>query len=316
MHRLLVVMFLMSLMVISNAQSCDPVTQYVQDGKCCLMCLPGQRMTSLGNCLEPQCKPCEANEYQDKHTKEPNCQRQKYCDPNKNFAIPTYDTKTKAVCECKEGFHCSTKECLTCFPHRTCGPGYGVKSKGNHTHDTVCEKCGEGTFSNETSMDGVCKKWTECGRAQTIEQEGTEISDHVCVEISRVHVGVYVCVAIFGTIIGVIVGVVIWIFFCRARGANASGNLKDCVESCMGEKWEQPSEQQEAETVIASPTEDHSFGEMYSIRTPVENDDEDDKLTRAALTDNGNLVRQENGKAEILSRQESQKSSTEITYSY
>lgn len=47
------------------------------------VCFSGTSMTLLGTCLEPQCKNCDQNEYQDKYTKEPKCQRQPYCDPSK-----------------------------------------------------------------------------------------------------------------------------------------------------------------------------------------------------------------------------------------
>lgn len=41
-------------------------------------------MSSLGNCLEPQCRDCEDGDYQDKFTKEAKCLRQPYCDPRKS----------------------------------------------------------------------------------------------------------------------------------------------------------------------------------------------------------------------------------------
>lgn len=37
---------------------------------------------------------------------------------------------TDAVCACKEGLHCTSKECRRCVLHTSCGPGFGVKQMG------------------------------------------------------------------------------------------------------------------------------------------------------------------------------------------
>lgn len=112
-------------------------------------------MTTLQSCLDPQCKVCDTDEYQDKYTKEQKCQRQPYCDPSKscspldwllfivvpymtpstclsdrNFAKPVHHPNVRSICVCKEGFHCSTAECITCIPHTKCKPGQEVVSKG------------------------------------------------------------------------------------------------------------------------------------------------------------------------------------------
>lgn len=110
-------------------------------------------------------------------------------DLDSNFEVPDHRSKTEKVdCKCKQGFHCSGLNCMTCLEHASCGPGYGVQTKGtihlfitficavwwiplyfdnyiwlsgdNH-HDTVCHICPEGTFSNVSSMDADCQKWTK-----------------------------------------------------------------------------------------------------------------------------------------------------------
>lgn len=78
---------------------------------------------------------------------------------------------------------------MSCVPHQACQPGYGVTLKGrpelspqptfeagvcllsvcvclavipgNHSKDTVCEKCSEGTFSRSSSKTEACQKWTK-----------------------------------------------------------------------------------------------------------------------------------------------------------
>uniref|UniRef100_A0A3Q4BIS4 TNFR-Cys domain-containing protein n=1 Tax=Mola mola TaxID=94237 RepID=A0A3Q4BIS4_MOLML len=256
--------------------TCDPLTQYEKLGLCCKKCGPGTSMTSLGTCLEPQCQLCEKNEYQDNYNIEPKCQRQPYCDPNKNFQVPTHDSKRQTICLCKEGFHCSTKECITCVPHTACEPGLGVLAKGNHTLDTRCATCTEGTFSDEKSVDGVCKKWTECGIGQYLHQSGTDRSDNVCGELSLLPSGA------------------MWL----ARSERNYGKAIVLITN--------PTDAAEEETSLPIG---QSSQEESVFRTPVEDEDQlsqEMSTVDVVLTDRGNFVTQEKGKSEVLSRQESQ----------
>uniref|UniRef100_A0A8C6NLJ1 TNFR-Cys domain-containing protein n=1 Tax=Nothobranchius furzeri TaxID=105023 RepID=A0A8C6NLJ1_NOTFU len=144
----------------ASSQLCDPQTQYPRDGQCCSMCPPGTRMQSSSSCLDAVCDPCGTNEYQDKYTTDSKCKRQPYCDPNTNFESPVEQSMTvKTICMCKDGFHCSGKECITCTKHSTCQPGYEVVSEGSQTSDTICRPCPSGTFFSPTSRK--CEKWTE-----------------------------------------------------------------------------------------------------------------------------------------------------------
>ncbi|XP_022618887.1 tumor necrosis factor receptor superfamily member 5-like [Seriola dumerili] len=302
--RLLLGMMICASMGMTAAQPrCDPLTQYVVDGQCCKMCSPGNHMLSSRSCQEPQCKECGENEYQDKYTTDSKCQRQPYCDANKNFRAATNDNKKKRItCMCKVGFHCSSDACITCVPHTTCKPGHGALSIGNQTHDTVCQKCPEGSFSNEDSWSSDCKKWKECKNGQ---QKGTDISDNVCVETSRQHI---VVGAVVAGVILILAGV---IFGCTG---DARRKVKGCVASCHGERWEVPRETR----IPVTPDDDTDKEPMFpvrqlsqeesSTRTPEENLDElsAEGSMDPNRTENGNYVGQEMGKTETLSRQESQ----------
>lgn len=50
-----------------------------------------------------------------------------------------YNQTTEYICECKTGFHCSSKYCITCIPHRICEEGFYPSFPGNHSHDAVCD---------------------------------------------------------------------------------------------------------------------------------------------------------------------------------
>ncbi|XP_051280149.1 tumor necrosis factor receptor superfamily member 5 [Dicentrarchus labrax] len=306
-----VVIWALTLFLQTAAQPCDPLTQYKKNEQCCQMCGPGTSMTISSTCQQPVCQDCGVTDYQDKYTSEQKCQRQPYCDPNNNFRPPNHVRTEKTICMCKDGFHCSAEACITCVPHTVCGPGYGVKSKGNHSRDTVCEKCAKGTFSSGNSSSGVCMKWTECGNGQHERQSGTDISDTICEETKRNH-ALVITISIIGALLVIVIAVLI---VCRKYGQrDARGNLKGCVESCMEEKVHLPGHK-----LITQPTDNEeesmspemlSSQEESSLRTPVENEDEPSQEMSSdmgqRLTENGNFVTQENGKTYVLSRQESQ----------
>ncbi|KAM6930076.1 tumor necrosis factor receptor superfamily member 5 isoform 1-T1 [Lycodopsis pacificus] len=308
-------MMIMGCSVMTAAQPvCDPLTQYENNGECCKMCGPGTRMPSGGDCQDPQCTECGDNEYQDKYTTESKCQRQPYCDLHKNFNVNVQkNKKERSACMCKEGFHCSSAECITCVPHTACKPGHGARSIGNHTHNTVCQKCTEGTFSEDTSWGDVCKKWTTCMDGYHVETKGTGVSDNICEETTRSH-GVVIGVVCFLAFLGVM-GFACWWCLCKDKPGDAEGKVKVCFDSCLGDKKEPQRETKVLITNPTDPTEEESMmhelqssQEEAGVRTPEENEDElsQEVLPDLALSENGNYVTQENGKSSILSRQESQ----------
>ncbi|XP_032377465.1 tumor necrosis factor receptor superfamily member 5 isoform X2 [Etheostoma spectabile] len=316
MHALLLLLLLLGFVAMTTAQpQCDPLTEHELDGQCCKMCGPGTRMSSSSppsSCQDPQCVDCGDNEYQEKYTKETKCQRQPYCDPHKNFQTAVHKSKKKqSPCVCKEGFHCSSKECITCVPHTPCKPGYGVQNIATHMEDTVCQKCPEGTFSNDSSWHSVCMEWTECESGYRIRQSGTDVSDNICEETSRRHIVLIVVLALgIGAL--AILGIVYWL--CKGKQEDAHGKV--CVGSCFGD-GRQPL--RETKVLITNPTdatdeESMKLPELQSSQeeggagTPEENEDQQSQEISAGLflTENGKLVTEEHGKSSHLSRQESQ----------
>ncbi|XP_077371493.1 tumor necrosis factor receptor superfamily member 5 [Festucalex cinctus] len=298
--------------IVAAELHCDLLTQHELNGKCCQKCPPGTSMSQLSTCTDPQCLQCEEDEYQDTYTTEKKCKRQPYCDPNKNFHVPEKTSKTKkSTCMCKLGFHCSSSECLTCVPHRPCEPGWEALIRGNQTHDTVCHKCPEGSFSNQTSWDSSCLTWTKCESGYVIGRSGSAQSDVVCEKNQRQHVAI-VCVVLL-LVIGILLMVAVKIW--RSTRREGDTNEKGCGEACVRRDRDPPKE-----GLIASPTSDgdHEEATLPGVQTslaesngsgkPEENEDglSEAALENLHLSDKGNYVTQENGKAEVLSRQESQ----------
>ncbi|XP_053174445.1 tumor necrosis factor receptor superfamily member 5 [Scomber japonicus] len=308
MHLLPLVMILPVFMVVNAATPpCDPDTQYELYGQCCLMCGPGTYMTSQSTCDEPQCVSCGKNEYQDSYTTEPKCKLQQYCDPNRNFKPVDFDEKSKTErysCQCAEGFHCTGEICLVCVEHKTCKPGERIQYKGNQTHDRVCQKCPEGTFIE--SSEGDCKKWKECERGYHIVTNGTISSDNVCAANSRLHLPV-IGVSIALVALAALASLAVWLF----RGKRAAKEkVKLCDEACA-EVERLPHKE---DPLITFPTPDPISDDVPHTTIPLPTEDigsvpEENELqpsqTENGYTDNGNVVRQENGKSYIFPRQES-----------
>ncbi|KAM8863782.1 tumor necrosis factor receptor superfamily member 5 isoform 2-T2 [Spinachia spinachia] len=294
---------------------CDPLTQYEGDGECCKKCGPGTKMVSGGSCLDPQCNECDDGDFQDTYTSKNKCQRQPYCDPNKNFnRVVHKNKKMRMACICKEGFHCSSGECITCVPHTSCQPGHGVQSTGNHTHDTVCQKCTQGTFSEDDSWKGACQEWQTCTDGFSVDESGSDVSDIICAE-SRSHAVVIVVCLLIVSLIGVTA--VFWLCLCNGEPGGEKG--KGCFDSSLGGKEEQV---RETRVLITNPTDpDESLApellstrEEAGVRTPEENEVQlSIGSPDVVLSDNGNFVTQENGKSAIFSRQESQSVTTSAT---
>ncbi|CAB1330039.1 unnamed protein product [Coregonus sp. 'balchen'] len=324
------VKLLFMLAVFPVVYSCDPVTQYEKNGKCCNKCPPGTRMSSdhIG-CFDPHCMPCQDDEYQEVFTEKNICKVQPYCDQNKNFEGSTNRNKTSlSQCRCKAGHHCSSEECLTCVPHTKCGPGQGILSAGDHIQDTVCQACPPNTFSSDSSAESKCKQWKVCKAGFKAEANRTSTSDTVCVpvllssgEIAAIVISLGVTLAMGGVVI------ILW----KCKGKHGEANKKDkesCVE-CLryeraptedrkteGGNAEGPEEEREqlkpmiqdgeplsppSPTSQLSPTSPPSPTSQSSpgTQTPVENDVNDSQAESSAkaedMTENGHVVAQEQG---------------------
>ncbi|XP_060930451.1 tumor necrosis factor receptor superfamily member 5 isoform X2 [Limanda limanda] len=304
----LVLLVCEQLLVLTSAQSrCDPLTQYDQAGQCCTMCAPGTRMLSPSLCLTPQCAECGQHEYQNRYNTEPRCKPQPYCDPNKNMEDSQPASKKKqSTCSCLRGFHCSSDVCVTCVPHTTCNPGQRAKSIGNHTQDTVCESCPEGSFSVSTSWNSVCTKWTECESGYQVQEKGTHVSDMVCVETPRNQGGLIAAAAVFGSVLIIIV-----LVCCLCRG-DTRQRAKGCLESCRGDREKLPREPSPLLFTQVDETENDPelqlSQEDEDMKIPEENleGEREELVSEGVLSENGQFVTQERGKDSIQPQQETQ----------
>lgn len=243
-------------------------------------------MLSRGVCRSPVCKDCDDDEYMDTYTNKVTCERQPYCDPNSNFELPESTSKTKRhQCLCKVGFHCSSVSCITCVPHTECEPGSGATIKGNQTHDTVCETCPDGTFSNEKSWNGTCEKINGLNHA---------------------HVGLIVAAVLIA--VAAVVGAV---YHFRCKGRTGHEPLKKpigIVDDYNSDLSQIAIEDEEkGNPYIATPTDDGEDRE--EPRTPTQesayHSGPPEETEDVVLTANGDVLSQD-GKEHVISQPETQ----------
>ncbi|XP_072488488.1 tumor necrosis factor receptor superfamily member 5 isoform X1 [Notamacropus eugenii] len=192
--------------------SCE-ANQYLVNGICCEKCSPGTKLVAdCSEVTETQCEPCQEGEFQSSQNHDKYCHQHKYCDPNMHLKIQVEGSSEKdTICICTDDFHCATPECESCNSHSPCPPGFGVKTAGTGSADTVCERCEKGFFSNVSSTSEKCHPWTRCKATGLVEiQEGTDKTDVLCQDGPKSRMGLVVLIPIAAVIFFVIIGLLHW----------------------------------------------------------------------------------------------------------
>ncbi|XP_029330048.1 tumor necrosis factor receptor superfamily member 5 isoform X2 [Mus caroli] len=180
--------------------------QYLHDGQCCDLCQPGSRLTSHCTAFEKtQCHPCDSGEFSAQWNREIRCHQHRHCEPNQGLRVKKEGTsESDTVCACKEGQHCTSKDCEACAQHTPCIPGFGVIEMATETNDTVCHPCPVGFFSNQSSLFEKCHPWTSCeDKNLEVLQKGTSQTNVICGLKSRMRALL---------VIPVVMGILITIF--------------------------------------------------------------------------------------------------------
>ncbi|KAH0510017.1 Tumor necrosis factor receptor superfamily member 11B [Microtus ochrogaster] len=124
------------------------------------------------------CVPCPDHSYSDSWHTSDECV---YCSPvcKELQSVKQECNRThNRVCECQEGRYLELEFCLK---HRSCAPGFGVVQAGTPERNTVCKRCPDGFFSNETSSKAPCRKHTNCSAlGLLLIQRGNASHDNVC----------------------------------------------------------------------------------------------------------------------------------------
>ncbi|MGH0145188.1 UNVERIFIED_CONTAM: hypothetical protein FKN15_033650 [Acipenser sinensis] len=111
---------------------CNTEREYLQDGKCCRKCKPGEYLSARCTTVsDTVCMPCGEKQYQPYWNTDNRCMSQKICDKERGLQASQHENKAAPVkCECMPGFQCAIMDCEFCERVRVCGPGYGVIQGG------------------------------------------------------------------------------------------------------------------------------------------------------------------------------------------
>ncbi|NWQ76671.1 TR11B factor, partial [Columbina picui] len=147
----------------------------------CDQCPPGSYVQQHCTASSPtRCAPCPDQYYAEEWNSHEECQ---YCSSvckELQYVKQECTSTQNRVCECVEGRYLELEFCLK---HTECRPGFGVAQPGTPESDTVCKRCPEGFFSNETSSKAACLKHTNCSALGfKTALKGNAVRDNICQE--------------------------------------------------------------------------------------------------------------------------------------
>ncbi|KFO98872.1 Tumor necrosis factor receptor superfamily member 8, partial [Calypte anna] len=155
---------------------------------CCYQCPSGSvKKKACPRDPDGDCIRCGPEEYVNTSSPKPHCSACVSC--AKEFDLvekSPCSLNSSRVCQCRPGLFCQTSTqdtCTRCQQHTLCQPGFGVKLRGTSTTDVTCEKCPEGTFSDQSSSTEICKPHTNCAALHKIPlRKGNATHDQVCLD--------------------------------------------------------------------------------------------------------------------------------------
>ncbi|XP_027709847.1 LOW QUALITY PROTEIN: tumor necrosis factor receptor superfamily member 11B [Vombatus ursinus] len=145
----------------------------------CDQCPPGTYLKQ--HCTtrrRTQCEPCPHNYYTKNWHFNEECL---YCSgvcKELQYVKQECNSTHNRVCECVEGRYLELEFCLR---HTSCPPGFGVVQAGTPERNTICKRCPDGFFSNETSSKAPCRKHTNCSAlGLQMASKGNATHDNLC----------------------------------------------------------------------------------------------------------------------------------------
>ncbi|XP_011600969.1 tumor necrosis factor receptor superfamily member 16 [Takifugu rubripes] len=162
---------------LANKENCLS-GQYTTSGECCQQCQPGEGVVTPCGDTQTECAPCldsETFSQNFSHTDE--CQPCTICTGLLVMKTPCTDSND-AICTCKYGYYMNTLS-QRCEPCTMCLEGHGVLLSCELDHDTLCEECEEGTYSDQESLRDPCIPCTSCDDSSVIHS-CTPVTDAIC----------------------------------------------------------------------------------------------------------------------------------------
>ncbi|XP_071623298.1 tumor necrosis factor receptor superfamily member 8 [Heliangelus exortis] len=155
---------------------------------CCYQCPSGSvKRKACPRDPDGDCMRCGPEEYVNTSSPKPYCDACVSCTEESDLVeMSPCSLNSSRVCQCRPGLFCQTPAqhtCTRCQQHTLCQPGFGVKVRGTSTTDVTCEKCPDGTFSDQSSSTEICKPHTNCAALHKIPlRKGNATHDQVCLD--------------------------------------------------------------------------------------------------------------------------------------
>lgn len=171
------------------AQMNCPADQFMHKGTCCRRCPIGHQVSRAcipGRHEVTECTACVLGSTYESTSRETGAQECLPCTvcPKYSRTMHECNTTHDTVCECDSGYRYDVTE-RRCLPCRHCDAGYGVVSVCSYHSDTECERCPNGTFVEEPSLNASCRPCSHCTEDQIMLQACIPTQDSICLGIRR-----------------------------------------------------------------------------------------------------------------------------------
>ncbi|XP_061119333.1 tumor necrosis factor receptor superfamily member 16 [Conger conger] len=158
--------------------------RFTDSGECCKLCPAGHGVAAGCGKENTQCQPCQSGlTFSASEGLSPcrPCARCPFGIPQTAACSASQDTQ----CECGEGYYLWREENGTvglCAACSSCGQGQGVARPCGPHGNTLCQRCGPGTYSEERRSTRPCQRCSTCQENEVEIRACQHNSNTLCME--------------------------------------------------------------------------------------------------------------------------------------
>lgn len=149
-----------------------------ETGICCQLCPAGKfRIKDCGQNFSTACQACPEDQFTSIPNNFTSCEKcaSVKCDSASGRILKHCTATSDSRCECPNNKYWIS-DTLRCKECTKCNPGEEVTSRCKTNEDTKCEKCSEGTYSENST----CLPCSHCQKGEVVISECTVSKDTVC----------------------------------------------------------------------------------------------------------------------------------------
>ncbi|KAK7886400.1 hypothetical protein WMY93_026021 [Mugilogobius chulae] len=174
----LLILYALLLLKVSPGEACAS-GKFTESGQCCSLCPPGYGVSVKCGKEDTKCRPCPQGTFSSSETLGSclSCSKCPSSVPTVAACTSTQDTH----CECDSGYFLLHAYGL-CAPCSKCFRNEAVIRECGRQGDTVCGKCGPGTFTEDDTGTKPCQNCTVCSENEVEIRACMPISDTLCMD--------------------------------------------------------------------------------------------------------------------------------------